>query len=153
MSIKRGIGEHRDLLLVLILAVVALSSFYYSQSTNETPSTEYVFVEYLDELSAEQSNLITGGAVTEMPPADIYKLMDNEPPSAYRSRMKYGCYKRCACSYADTCQCFYGGCFKVNEDEPEIKGIPVQGYESVGTKRLNYMVRGTTHHRYYGPDK
>lgn len=152
MSIKRGIGEHRDLLLVLVLAVVAVSSFYYSQSSNETPSTEYVLVEYLNELSPEQDNLLTGGAVTEIPPADIYKLMENEPPSAYRFRMKYGCYKRCTCSYADTCQCFYGGCFKVNEEEPIKEKIPVQTYESVGTKRLNDMVSGTKHNRYYGPD-
>ncbi len=150
MSPKRGLEEHRDFFLVLLVAAVAVGGVYfYSQSTNQTP-TEYVLVEYLDELSPEQSNLFTGMAVRQAAP-DIYRLMANEPPSHYRSRVKYGCYKRCSCSYADTCQCFYGGCFKVNEEELPKEGIPVDTYESVGTKRLNSMVEGK-HRRYYGPD-
>lgn len=149
MGIKRGIEEHRDLFLVLLTAAAAFGMYQYSQSINETP-TEYVLVEFLDELPDQTGMGITGNFVQDQPPPMMQRLL-NEPPSAYRYRTKYGCYKRCTCSYADTCQCFYGGCFTVG-DEPEVRGIEHEPYKSVGEKRLNTMMI-PSHRRFYGPDK
>ncbi len=151
MSIKRGVSDHRDLLLVLITAAVALGGIYqYSQSINETPQTNYVLVEYTNELPAGGSQSLTGNLVTEQPPLAVKRLMD-ETPSEYRFRTKYGCYQRCTCSYADTCQCFYGGCFTVG-NEPEKIPTPTKEYTSVGEHRINSMVL-PGNRRYYGPDQ
>jgi len=145
MGIKRGIGEHRDLFLVLLTAAVAFGMYQYSQSINETPTTEYVLVEFLDELP--EGTGITGSVVQEQP---MMQRLLNEPPSHYRYRTKYGCYKRCTCSYADTCQCFYGGCFEVG-GEKELVDVEPEPYQSVGQKRLNTMMV-PSHRRFYGPD-
>ena len=148
MELKRGLEAHRDLLLVLITAAVALGGIYqYSQSINVTPSTEYVLIEYQNDLPAAQPALETGmmsntgNLVREQAPPQVARLM-NEPPSAYRFRTKYGCYKRCTCSYADTCQCFYGGCFTVDDQQPTPERKEPDKYSSVGTKRLKTAEKG-----------
>ncbi len=115
---RKRVDDKHSLALIFLVAAVAVAGLH-SMSTNQTPTEEFVIVEYLDDISEDQMAAFTGNVVAEEP--KIRKLIVNEPPSKENYRKKYGCYKRCHCSYADTCQCEYGGCIRVNEGGPKVK--------------------------------
>jgi hypothetical protein len=121
MTKKRADKADHSLVLIFLVAAVAMAGMYSMTTNKSFDNNQFVIVEYLEELNEDQLSAFTGNVIAETP-SQVKKLMQNEPPSKENYRIKYGCYKRCHCSYADTCQCEYGGCIRVGgDDEPKVK--------------------------------